>query len=49
MSFNDGPKTGDANGDGMVDILDSTEIPEGMLPRCSKFTPEQFELGGHQH
>ena len=40
----DGPKTGDVNGDGMVDILDSTEIQK-YAAESTEFTPEQFELG----
>ena len=39
----DGPKTGDANGDGMVDILDSTEIQK-FAAEMIELTDEQFEL-----
>lgn len=39
----DGPKLGDANGDGMVDILDSTEIQK-FAAESTVFTDEQFEL-----
>ena len=39
----DGPKTGDANGDGMVDILDSTEIQK-FAAELIELTDEQFEL-----
>lgn len=39
----DGPKSGDANGDGMVDILDSTEIQK-FAAESTVFTDEQFEL-----
>ena len=39
----DGPKTGDANGDGMVDILDSTEIQK-FAAEMTELTDEQFEL-----
>ena len=40
----DGDKLGDVNGDGVVDILDSTEIQKYAAERID-FTPEQFELG----
>ena len=40
----DGDKTGDVNGDGAVDILDSTEIQKYAGEKID-FTPEQFELG----
>ena len=40
----DGPKTGDVNGDGAVDILDATEIQK-YAAESTDFTPEQFELG----
>ena len=40
----DGPKTGDVNGDGVVDILDATEIQK-YAAESTDFTPEQFELG----
>ena len=39
----DGPKSGDANGDGMVDILDSTEIQKFAAEKI-ELTEEQFEL-----
>lgn len=39
----DGPKTGDANGDGNVDILDSTEIQK-FAAEMIELTEEQFEL-----
>ena len=39
----DGPKAGDANGDGMVDILDSTEIQK-VAAEMIELTEEQFEL-----
>ena len=39
----DGPKSGDANGDGMVDILDSTEIQK-FAAEMIELTDEQFEL-----
>lgn len=39
----DGPKIGDANGDGMVDILDSTEIQKYAAEKID-LTEEQFEL-----
>ena len=39
----DGPKSGDANGDGMVDILDSTEIQKFAAEKI-ELTDEQFEL-----
>lgn len=40
----DGDKTGDVNGDGVVDILDATEIQK-YAAESTDFTPEQFELG----
>ena len=40
----DGDKTGDVNGDGVVDILDATEIQK-YAAESTNFTPEQFELG----
>lgn len=40
----DGPKIGDINGDGMVDILDSTEIQKYAAEKI-EITDEQFELG----
>ena len=40
----DGPKIGDVNGDGVVDILDATEIQK-YAAESTEFTPEQFELG----
>ena len=40
----DGPKSGDVNGDGVVDILDATEIQK-YAAESTDFTPEQFELG----
>ena len=39
----DGPKLGDVNGDGMVDILDSTEIQK-FAAELIELTDEQFEL-----
>ena len=39
----DGPKTGDVNGDGNVDILDSTEIQK-FAAELIELTDEQFEL-----
>ena len=39
----DGPKTGDVNGDGNVDILDSTEIQK-FAAEMIELTDEQFEL-----
>lgn len=39
----DGPKTGDVNGDGNVDILDSTEIQK-FAAEMTELTDEQFEL-----
>ena len=40
----DGDKTGDVNGDGVVDILDATEIQK-YAAESTDFTDEQFELG----
>ena len=40
----DGDKTGDVNGDGVVDILDATEIQK-YAAESTDFTEEQFELG----
>ena len=40
----DGDKTGDVNGDGVVDILDATEIQK-YAAESTDFTTEQFELG----
>ena len=40
----DGAKNGDVNGDGVVDILDATEIQK-YAAESTDFTPEQFELG----
>ena len=40
----DGPKNGDVNGDGAVDILDATEIQK-YAAESTDFTDEQFELG----
>lgn len=40
----DGDKIGDVNGDGVVDILDATEIQK-YAAESREFTPEQFELG----
>lgn len=40
----DGDKTGDVNGDGVVDILDATEIQK-YAAESTEFTTEQFELG----
>ncbi len=40
----DGDKLGDVNGDGVVDILDATEIQK-YAAESTDFTPEQFELG----
>ena len=40
----DGDKIGDVNGDGVVDILDATEIQK-YAAESTAFTPEQFELG----
>ena len=40
----DGDKIGDVNGDGVVDILDATEIQK-YAAESTVFTPEQFELG----
>ena len=40
----DGAKNGDVNGDGVVDILDATEIQKYAAEKID-FTPEQFELG----
>lgn len=39
----DGPKTGDVNGDGVVDIFDATEIQKFAAEKII-FTDEQFEL-----
>ncbi len=39
----DGPKTGDANGDGMVDVFDATEIQK-FAAEMIELTDEQFEL-----
>ena len=40
----DGDKIGDVNGDGVVDILDATEIQK-YAAESTDFTDEQFELG----
>ena len=40
----DGDKIGDVNGDGVVDILDATEIQK-YAAESTDFTTEQFELG----
>ena len=40
----DGDKIGDVNGDGVVDILDATDIQK-YAAESREFTPEQFELG----
>lgn len=40
----DGPKIGDVNGDGVVDILDATEIQK-YAAESTDFTDEQFDLG----
>ena len=40
----DGDKIGDVNGDGVVDILDATEIQQ-YAAESTDFTDEQFELG----
>ena len=40
----DGDKIGDVNGDGVVDILDATEIQK-YAAESRDFTDEQFELG----
>jgi len=40
----DGDKIGDVNGDGVVDILDATEIQK-YAAESTNFTPEQFEIG----
>ena len=40
----DGDKIGDVNGDGVVDILDASEIQK-YAAESTDFTPEQFELG----
>ena len=40
----DGGKLGDVNGDGVVDILDATEIQK-YAAESTDFTDEQFELG----
>ena len=40
----DGDKTGDVNSDGVVDILDATEIQK-YAAESTDFTDEQFELG----
>ena len=40
----DGDKIGDVNGDGVVDILDATEIQK-YAAESADFTTEQFELG----
>ena len=40
----DAPKLGDVNGDGVVDILDATEIQK-YAAESTDFTDEQFELG----
>ena len=40
----DGPKNGDVNFDGAVDILDSTEIQK-FAAEMIELTDEQFELG----